>query len=426
MESISSKSDTIQGTFKTKVVYPAGEQDATPTTLFSTEVPTFWDNDGADGAAPQRKASRSTPRTRTRGTSLLAEILLGFGPTLLLRRPLLCSWRVGRSRAAAGSAGSGNFGRSQARRVDPTTIQVTFDDVAGIDEAKAELTEIVDFLQDAGALRAPRRADTARRAAVRTARHRQDARRPRGGGRGARGLLLDRGLGVHRGDRRSRRRARARPVRQGQGGGAVDHLHRRARCRRPLAAGVGRHHRRQRRARADARPDPDRDGRLRVDAGGRRDRRHQPPGDPRPRPAASGTVRPPRRRAAARQARPAEDPRGSHPLDAAGRRRRPRGARGDDAGDGRRRPRQPRQRGGVAGRSPQPRQGADGRLHRLAREDPARRAARDRARPRGPRADRLPRVGPRARRDAEPGSRPGAQGLDHPARPGARGHALDA
>ena len=47
----------------------------------------------------------------------------------------------------AGWAALGNFGRSQARRVDPQKIRVTFDDVAGIDEAKAELTEIVDFLR---------------------------------------------------------------------------------------------------------------------------------------------------------------------------------------------------------------------------------------------------------------------------------------
>ena len=42
----------------------------------------------------------------------------------------------------------GAFGRSQARRVDPETIRVTFADVAGIDEAKAELSEIVDFLRN--------------------------------------------------------------------------------------------------------------------------------------------------------------------------------------------------------------------------------------------------------------------------------------
>jgi cell division protease FtsH len=55
------------------------------------------------------------------------------------------------TRAARGGGGLsalGNFGRSQARRVDPQKITVTFEDVAGIDEAKAELAEIVDFLKN--------------------------------------------------------------------------------------------------------------------------------------------------------------------------------------------------------------------------------------------------------------------------------------
>ena len=54
-----------------------------------------------------------------------------------------------RAAKAGGAMGAlGNFGRSQARRVDPEKIRVTFDDVAGIDEAKAELSEIVDFLRN--------------------------------------------------------------------------------------------------------------------------------------------------------------------------------------------------------------------------------------------------------------------------------------
>jgi cell division protease FtsH len=50
---------------------------------------------------------------------------------------------------AGGQMGAlGSFGRSRARRVESGQTQVTFRDVAGIDEAKAELTEVVDFLKN--------------------------------------------------------------------------------------------------------------------------------------------------------------------------------------------------------------------------------------------------------------------------------------
>ena len=78
---------------------------------------------------------------------MLAELLLGFGPTLLIVGLFVLIAR--RAAKAGGAMGAlGNFGRSQARRVDPEKITVTFDDVAGIDEAKAELSEIVDFLRE--------------------------------------------------------------------------------------------------------------------------------------------------------------------------------------------------------------------------------------------------------------------------------------
>jgi cell division protease FtsH len=144
IKSFDSKGDTIQGTFRTAVRYPPSNTKATPTTLFSTEVPTFWDTASLTKSLVASGAQINAKST-TSGTSLLAEILLGFGPTLLLVGLFVLLAR--RAQAGGGMGALGNFGRSQARRVDPEKIRVTFDDVAGIDEAKAELTEIVDFLR---------------------------------------------------------------------------------------------------------------------------------------------------------------------------------------------------------------------------------------------------------------------------------------
>jgi cell division protease FtsH len=143
--SITSKGDTIDGTFKTKLRYPASDTKATPTTLFSTEVPTFWDHASLT-ALLQSKGVQINAQNPNPGTSLLATILLGFGPTLLIIGLFVLFAR--RAAAGGGMGALGNFGRSQARRVDPEKIRVTFDDVAGIDEAKSELTEIVDFLRN--------------------------------------------------------------------------------------------------------------------------------------------------------------------------------------------------------------------------------------------------------------------------------------
>jgi cell division protease FtsH len=145
VKSISSKSDTIEGTFKRKIAVPTGNGKPTRTTLFSTEVPTFWDNTALTELL-QSKGVQVNAQNPNPGTSLLTEILLGFGPTLLFVGLLIFLAR--RAQAAGGGLGGlSAFGSSRARRVDPKTIPVTFDDVAGIDEAKAELAEIVDFLK---------------------------------------------------------------------------------------------------------------------------------------------------------------------------------------------------------------------------------------------------------------------------------------
>jgi cell division protease FtsH len=145
VKSISTKGDAVEGVFKAKVRYPVSDKKATPTKLFATEIPTFW-NGSQLAAALREKGVEVNAKSTTTSESLLEELLLGFGPTLLIVGLFILIFR----RAAKGAGGMGalgNFGRSQARRVDPESIRVTFDDVAGIDEAKAELTEIVDFLR---------------------------------------------------------------------------------------------------------------------------------------------------------------------------------------------------------------------------------------------------------------------------------------
>jgi len=146
VKSISSKGDTIQGTFTAKLRYPASDKKATPTTLFATQVPSFW-NGSQLSALLQSKNVQINAQSTTTSQSVLVELLLGFGPTLLIVGLFVLIARRA-AKAGAGMGALGNFGRSQARRVDPQKIRVTFDDVAGIDEAKAELSEIVDFLRN--------------------------------------------------------------------------------------------------------------------------------------------------------------------------------------------------------------------------------------------------------------------------------------
>ena len=133
------------------------------------------------------------------------------------------------------NAGSGamGFGKSRAKLLTEKHGKVTFDDVAGIDEAREELQEIVEFLKDPTKFRPPRRQDPQGRAAGRLARHRQDAARPRDRGRGGRAVLHHLGLGLRRDVRRRRREPRARHVRAGQEERALHRLHRRDRRGRP-------------------------------------------------------------------------------------------------------------------------------------------------------------------------------------------------
>src|SRR5579871_2199238 len=76
--------------------------------------------------------------------NILLTILINFLPFIALGALYFFAMR----QMQGGARGAMGFGKSKARLLTENKNRVTFDDVAGVDEAKEDLTEIVDFLKD--------------------------------------------------------------------------------------------------------------------------------------------------------------------------------------------------------------------------------------------------------------------------------------
>ena len=138
VKEITSKGTAIQGTFTEKQKY-AGSK---PTLRFRTEIPAFADNNALSRLLQEKRVVVNAQPLDS-GAPWWQNLLLGFGPTILFI--FLLFWIMRRAGNVQNVLGS--FGRSRARRYEPSGDRITFADVAGIDEAKAELTEVVDFLR---------------------------------------------------------------------------------------------------------------------------------------------------------------------------------------------------------------------------------------------------------------------------------------
>jgi cell division protease FtsH len=138
VEAITSRGTAIQGRLKRAAKPPPSR---TASRNFSTEIPSFANTQQLDRLLESRGVSVNAEPLQTSGP-WWETLILGVVPTILLL--LLLFWLFRRM----ASGGAGSFGRSRAKRYEPNSSQTTFAEVAGIDEAKAELTEIVDFLRN--------------------------------------------------------------------------------------------------------------------------------------------------------------------------------------------------------------------------------------------------------------------------------------
>jgi cell division protease FtsH len=141
---VTATGDTIQGTFKHAAKAP--NTGGKPSTRFQTERPSF----AADSLGKLLEQEHVVINANPIETAapLWQQVLLDFGPTLLIVGVFLLIFRGARRMSAGGALGG--FGRSRAKRYEPesTAKRVTFEDVAGIDEAEEELVEVVDFLRN--------------------------------------------------------------------------------------------------------------------------------------------------------------------------------------------------------------------------------------------------------------------------------------
>ncbi|MGC4027734.1 MAG: ATP-dependent zinc metalloprotease FtsH [Steroidobacteraceae bacterium] len=132
VDSVVLQGEMIEGTRKDKSAFRVFNPETDYTSLIGT----------------LHKADVTIEGRAPRQPNFLAQLLLQLAPALLLI--LVFVYMLRQMQGAAGGRGAMSFGKSKARLLGEDQVNVTFADVAGVDEAKTEVGEIVDFLKDPG------------------------------------------------------------------------------------------------------------------------------------------------------------------------------------------------------------------------------------------------------------------------------------
>jgi len=141
--SVTTTGDAITGVTKTPV--KESPTSTVSATHFTTQHPSFA-NDGLELLLEQHGVTINA-KPENPPPPFWQTLLFSFGPTLLIVIAVL--YLIRRAAGAGGAGGLlGTFGQSKARLYDPERPGTTFTDVAGIDEVKQELEELVDFLRE--------------------------------------------------------------------------------------------------------------------------------------------------------------------------------------------------------------------------------------------------------------------------------------
>jgi cell division protease FtsH len=118
---------------------------ATPTPeLYTAFTTTFPDTVGDSSLIPLLEANNVIINVKAPSNPLILDLLINGLPFILLIAAMI--W-MGRQTLKSQS-GAFNFGRSKARQYNEERPEVTFNDVAGADEAKQDLSEVVEFLRN--------------------------------------------------------------------------------------------------------------------------------------------------------------------------------------------------------------------------------------------------------------------------------------